>query len=241
MAKPRCISDLEFLMATATARAERFAARANDPTERWPQQCAYNAARARNRAEQLREEIEAMRIASADTSGTSMISPGPDWCLVVSKAGGLKFGDKQYRHGEEVDPSELAKALHGDHLLQHGHVKWRPRAALNPPPPKPAFQPPPAAQVSLNLIEPLLAEIERVAAERQCNPLDVPLDCVNNSVLMRAYKYDVDQPKWVQDGGWGSGGGGQVRSGEGTARRIADWDGFVRRVRERLEARGKAA
>ena len=68
-----------------------------------------------------------------------------------------------------------------------------------------------------------------LSARRGCNIGDVE-DLVDRDLWDRATKQFVEEPQLVRDGGWGSGGGSMVRSGQGTTRRIFDVQAFRKRL-----------
>jgi hypothetical protein len=203
---------------------------------------AEQLAHAERGARELRMKIrtaEADDLRHLETNPTQLASPGPDWVLCINKAGGLRFGGKQYNNGQQIEPSELAGALNADHLLASGYVRWRPKSALKGVEPKPValVQPIPAGPTR-NPVDVFVDEIERIVAERKCNVVDA-FDFADASLQKRALKAYSDMPKVIASGGWGSGGGQPTQSGVGTFRRISD--GFVEHVLTTIADRKKRA
>jgi hypothetical protein len=186
---------------------------------------------ARNRGDECMREDQ--------PTATTLSPPGKDFALTVFKSGGLRIGGRTYRNGEEIDPALIAGCANTDALLRN-YLRWRPRSQLFPPPkaPAPALPIAPAAAPVRDLIDPMLDEVERLAAKRRCSPGDV-FDVVNPDVRERAIKCYVDLPKTINSGAFGSGGGMPVASGIGTNRRISD--GFEQYLLQRLAARKQAA
>jgi hypothetical protein len=169
-----------------------------------------------------REDQHAMRQEQQATT-TLMTPPGPDWVLTVCKAGGLRFGHKQYRNGQEIDVAEITKSLNGDRLLSSGYLRWRPRSALFPKsaPAASGLAAPVAAAPGddpLVIARRALSE----AAKRRGTTMRDCIDVIDSGVLTRAIKAIADTPREARVGSWGGGGGTLQRVGQGTLRRPVD-------------------
>jgi hypothetical protein len=158
-------------------------------------------------------------------STPSMPPPSADFVLTVSKAGGLRFGNRLYRNGEQIDPSELARALNCDRIMQSGYVKWRPKASLFPQP-KPSAKSPPAAQIPDDPDAPinsLLGVMDGIISKSGCSVQLAYERAVNHGDVVERYIRHLGLMKReLKTGGFGAGGGTVTVSGEGSYRRCTD-------------------